>query len=94
MVPLGTPVPLMPFMVVIEIVRNIIRPLTLSIRLVANMVAGHLLLGLFGASSLAFPATLILCALEFAVAIIQAYVFRVLSTLYLAEAGFRKRSLR
>merc|ERR1712158_293449 len=42
--PIGTPYPLMPFIVLIEIVRRVIRPLTLSVRLAANMVAGHLLM--------------------------------------------------
>ena len=49
LVPLGTPAPLMPFMVVIEVIRNLIRPITLSVRLAANMIAGHLLLTLLGA---------------------------------------------
>jgi F-type H+-transporting ATPase subunit a len=44
LVPLGTPYPLMPFIVIIELIRNIIRPLTLSVRLAANIVAGHLLI--------------------------------------------------
>ena len=48
LVPLGTPVALIPFMVLIELVRNFIRPLTLSVRLAANIVAGHLLLTLLG----------------------------------------------
>merc|ERR1712108_84464 len=48
LVPTGTPSFLIPVIVVIETVRNIIRPLTLSIRLAANMVAGHLLLTLLG----------------------------------------------
>jgi F-type H+-transporting ATPase subunit a len=44
LVPLGTPGGLVPFIVVIELVRTLIRPLTLAIRLAANIVAGHLLL--------------------------------------------------
>merc|ERR1712226_132723 len=48
LVPLGTPSFLMPIIVIIETVSNVIRPLTLSIRLAANMVAGHLLLTLLG----------------------------------------------
>merc|ERR1711868_255775 len=48
LVPLGTPSFLIPTIVIIETVRNVIRPITLSIRLAANMVAGHLLLTLLG----------------------------------------------
>jgi len=48
LVPRGTPVALMPVIVIIETVRNVIRPGTLSIRLAANIVAGHLLLTLLG----------------------------------------------
>merc|ERR1712018_198886 len=48
LVPVGTPRFLIPVIVVIESARNIIRPLTLSIRLAANIVAGHLLLTLLG----------------------------------------------
>jgi len=86
----------MPFIVLIELVRSLIRPLTLSIRLVANIVAGHLLLTLLRSSitpcvgSVALGVTLGtlvgLSCLESAVAGIQAYVFRVLSTLYVREA--------
>jgi F-type H+-transporting ATPase subunit a len=84
----------MPFMVVIETIRNIIRPLTLAVRLMANMVAGHLLITLLGnqttlASGLIFLSLIltqiILLTLESAVAIIQSYVFAVLSTLYARE---------
>merc|ERR1711864_45857 len=73
LVPSGTPGPLIPLMVVIERVRNIIRPGTLSIRLAANMVAGHLFLIL---------ALILLLMLEVGVACIQAYVFTVLRSLY------------
>jgi F-type H+-transporting ATPase subunit a len=93
-VPNGTPGALMPFMVIIETIRNIIRPLTLSIRLIANMVAGHLLITLLG-SQTALSANFILArliiiqilllTLETAVTVIQAYVFAVLSTLYSRE---------
>lgn len=95
LVPLGTPAPLIPFIVLIEIVRNIIRPITLSVRLAANMIAGHLLLTLLGSqlvrsSYSRFLAILLaqflLIVLETAVACIQAYVFSVLTTLYASEA--------
>lgn len=96
LVPLGTPVILMPFIVLIELVRRVIRPLTLSVRLAANIIAGHLLLALLAGQApslnLIYLATLIralilLAVLECAVRVIQAYVFRVLSTLYLNEVN-------
>jgi len=85
----------MPLMVIIEVIRRVIRPLTLSVRLAANIVAGHLLLALlmgqaspFGVSSRAvILASIPLIILESAVAIIQSYVFSVLSTLYLSEVA-------
>nr|ALO76899.1 ATP synthase F0 subunit 6 [Trixagus sp. TRI01] len=94
LVPQGTPNMLMPFMVCIESVSNIIRPMTLSIRLSANMIAGHLLLTLLGsigpnANSLIIAmlisSQLILITLESAVAIIQSYVFTILMSLYSSE---------
>merc|ERR1712108_93351 len=94
LVPLGSPGLLIPFIVLIEMVRSIIRPLTLSVRLVANIVAGHLLLTLLrnGARSvrlillsLIMLALFALRCLETAVATIQAYVFTILSTLYVSE---------
>nr|YP_009490590.1 ATP synthase F0 subunit 6 [Taeniopteryx ugola]YP_010836006.1 ATP synthase F0 subunit 6 [Taeniopteryx auberti]AWH98599.1 ATP synthase F0 subunit 6 [Taeniopteryx ugola]UPX88425.1 ATP synthase F0 subunit 6 [Taeniopteryx nebulosa]WGC89525.1 ATP synthase F0 subunit 6 [Taeniopteryx auberti] len=96
LVPQGTPAVLMPFMVCIETVSNVIRPGTLAVRLAANMIAGHLLLTLLGNTgpslsysilSLLIIAQLALLALESAVAIIQAYVFAVLSTLYSSEVN-------
>lgn len=96
LVPVGTPYALMPFIVLIESVRNIIRPLTLSVRLAANIVAGHLLLTLLRRQCshvtpiivlLLIVALTLLATLESAVALIQAYVFRVLSTLYVAEVS-------
>nr|YP_010626042.1 ATP synthase F0 subunit 6 [Inocellia digitiformis]WBK02840.1 ATP synthase F0 subunit 6 [Inocellia digitiformis] len=94
LVPQGTPSVLMPFMVCIETISNIIRPGTLAIRLAANMIAGHLLLTLLGNTgsslmpimiSLLLLTQILLLMLEFAVSIIQAYVFSVLSTLYSSE---------
>nr|UAM92193.1 ATP synthase F0 subunit 6 [Geosesarma penangense] len=94
LVPQGTPFILMPFMVLIETISNVIRPGTLAIRLAANMIAGHLLLTLLSSmgSSLSLLmmsififAQILLLILESAVAIIQSYVFTVLSTLYTSE---------
>nr|YP_010636366.1 ATP synthase F0 subunit 6 [Cyphocaris challengeri]WBQ48836.1 ATP synthase F0 subunit 6 [Cyphocaris challengeri] len=95
LIPQGTPVILMPFMVIIELISALIRPLTLAIRLAANMIAGHLLMVLLSSSFLTLPAIsfiiltpslVLLSLLEIAVAFIQAYVFSVLITLYLAES--------
>nr|YP_010414124.1 ATP synthase F0 subunit 6 [Notiophilus quadripunctatus]URQ84666.1 ATP synthase F0 subunit 6 [Notiophilus quadripunctatus] len=94
LVPQGTPPILMPFMVCIETISNIIRPGTLAVRLAANMIAGHLLLTLLGNTgpmmsssliSLLIIVQLLLLTLEFAVSIIQSYVFAILSTLYSSE---------
>lgn len=95
LVPIGTPPVLIPFIAIIEIIRNIIRPITLSVRLAANIIAGHLLLTLLGNQIVTtswglFPgvitAEFLLLVLESAVACIQAYVFAVLTTLYASEA--------
>nr|YP_006503887.1 ATP synthase F0 subunit 6 [Mastotermes darwiniensis]AFM92387.1 ATP synthase F0 subunit 6 [Mastotermes darwiniensis]UZC33338.1 ATP synthase F0 subunit 6 [Mastotermes darwiniensis] len=96
LVPQGTPGILMPFMVCIETVSNLIRPGTLAVRLAANMIAGHLLLTLLGNNgpSMSIPLLIILIIaqialliLESAVAIIQSYVFAVLTTLYSSEVN-------
>nr|AYM85003.1 ATP synthase F0 subunit 6 [Copiocera sp. OR333] len=94
LVPQGTPPALMSFMVLIETISNIIRPGTLAVRLAANMIAGHLLLTLLGNTgpsmamnmmSLLIFGQMLLLILESAVAMIQAYVFSILSTLYSSE---------
>nr|YP_010046703.1 ATP synthase F0 subunit 6 [Toxorhynchites speciosus]QPJ78647.1 ATP synthase F0 subunit 6 [Toxorhynchites speciosus] len=97
LVPQGTPSILMPFMVCIETISNIIRPGTLAIRLTANMIAGHLLMTLLGNTgpmsssyiiiSIILIVQVALLLLESAVAIIQSYVFSVLSTLYSSEVN-------
>jgi len=94
LVPLGTPSFLIPVIVIIETVSNVIRPMTLSIRLAANMVAGHLLLTLLGSQGprvsgliliILVISLILLLILEVAVACIQSYVFTILSSLYLNE---------
>nr|AHZ01516.1 ATP synthase 6 [Clonopsis felicitatis]AHZ01520.1 ATP synthase 6 [Clonopsis felicitatis] len=96
LVPTGTPSVLMPFMVCIETISNVIRPGTLSVRLTANMIAGHLILTLLGNTTMNVSFNLLpimlliqmmLLTLETAVAIIQGYVFAVLSTLYASEVN-------
>lgn len=93
--PHGTPSVLIPFMVLIESISLLIRPLTLSIRLTANIIAGHLLLCLLGSTGLVINNPLILLiiiitqlllyTLEIAVSLIQSYVFSILTTLYRRE---------
>nr|AIY61975.1 ATP synthase F0 subunit 6 [Anoplotermes group nr. E1 TB-2014] len=96
LVPQGTPTMLMPFMVIIETISNLIRPGTLAVRLTANMIAGHLLLTLLGNNGPAMShsmltvlitAQILLLILEGAVAVIQSYVFAILSTLYSSEVN-------
>src|SRR3954451_5891087 len=99
-VPSGVPVWLLPFIVVIEVISFVSRPISLSLRLFANMLAGHIALKVFGgfvvslgaAGVLAVLAPLpllmavALTALEFLVAALQAYVFTVLTCIYLNDA--------
>lgn len=93
LVPIGTPYVLIPFIVLIESIRNIIRPGSLAVRLRANIIAGHLLIRLLGNNLVRnFPFILIiiwiflgLFIFELAVALIQSYVFITLSTLYSRE---------
>ena len=92
--PKGIPVVLAPLLVVIELISYLARPLTLSLRLFANMMAGHTLLkvfggfvvalGLLGIAPLIF--TVALYGLELIVVFLQAYVFTVLTCLYLNDA--------
>ena len=100
-VPSGVPAWLLPFIVVIELISFLSRPISLSLRLFANMLAGHIalkvfagfvvaLLGAGGALSFLAPLPLLmavaLMALEFLVAALQAYVFTVLTCIYLNDA--------
>jgi F-type H+-transporting ATPase subunit a len=93
--PKGVPLWLMPILVPIEIISYLIRPLTLSVRLFANMLAGHIMLKVFagfvimvgiffGWLPLIFTSAFF--ALEVLVACLQAYVFAILACLYLNDA--------
>lgn len=93
LVPEGAPLVLAPFIVLIERISLFIRPVTLSVRLAANIIAGHLIIGLISRIRLSrvsrfwvsvFLQSLIL-VLEWAVVFIQAFVFRVLVILYSLE---------
>uniref|UniRef100_UPI00315CDFC5 ATP synthase F0 subunit 6 n=1 Tax=Pipistrellus pipistrellus TaxID=59474 RepID=UPI00315CDFC5 len=95
--PQGTPLPLIPMLVIIETISLFIQPMALAVRLTANITAGHLLIHLIGSATLAlmnismttafitFSILVLLTMLEFAVALIQAYVFTLLVSLYLHD---------
>lgn len=101
-VPSGVPLYILPFVTLIEIISFVSRPISHSVRLFANMLAGHILLKVFagfivmlagalGAAGylvgiLPFAMTLALTALEFLVAFLQAYVFAILTCIYLSDA--------
>ena len=94
-VPRGIPNWLLPLLVVIEILSFIIRPISLSIRLFANMLAGHILLYILGSATISlgliigvFPFLFILAffVLELGIAFLQAYVFTILLSIYLADS--------
>nr|DBA43732.1 TPA_asm: ATP6 [Bombus soroeensis] len=95
LVPLNSPKFLMNFMVIIELISLIIRPWTLSIRLSANIISGHLILILLSNFMMNFmslsPLSLmiqnLLLTLEISMALIQAYVFSILLTLYFSESN-------
>nr|WP_204602015.1 F0F1 ATP synthase subunit A [Paremcibacter congregatus] len=93
-VPEGAPLALMPLLVVIELVSYLSRPISLSVRLFANMVAGHTMLKVFGGFVVAlgvlgvvpFVFIVALTGLELLVACLQAYVFAILTCMYLNDA--------
>lgn len=95
--PQGTPLPLIPMLIIIETISLFIQPIALAVRLTANITAGHLLIHLIGGATLVlisispitafvtFIILVLLTILEFAVALIQAYVFTLLVSLYLHD---------
>src|SRR4051794_3869518 len=93
-VPEGVPVVLLLLLVPIELLSYFIRPFTLSIRLFANMLAGHTMLAIFGgfaasvwlAAIIPLGINIALVGLELLVAVLQAYVFAILTCLYLRDA--------
>ena len=94
-VPSGVPIFLLPLVIVIEIVSYFIRPMSLSIRLFANMMAGHMMLKVMAgfvvmlgvtAGWLPLAAMVGLMGLELLVAALQAYVFALLTCMYLNDA--------
>jgi F-type H+-transporting ATPase subunit a len=99
-VPSGAPKFMIPFLVVIELFSFLVRPFSLSIRLFANMLAGHILLGVFagmtatllaagwlaGFSILPLGVNIAITGFEFFVAFLQAYIYAILSAVYLRDA--------
>lgn len=98
-VPKGVPVVILPLVVVIEIASYFIRPISLSVRLFANMLAGHTLLHIIGSftialfkdgldlvASIAVFLLIALTILEIGIAFIQAYVFVILLAIYLNDS--------
>lgn len=98
LLPMGAPAPLNPFLVIIETVSILVRPITLSVRLTANISAGHIVLTLIGnyltaRFFLSSVFSMLLLALiqifytifEFGISLIQAYIFCLLITLYSDE---------
>jgi F-type H+-transporting ATPase subunit a len=100
--PSGVPIALAPLLIPIEIISYLMRPVSLSVRLFANMLAGHTLLKVFGGLAvmligsgsvflmpiaiLPIGAIIGMTALEVLVAVLQAYVFTVLTCIYLNDA--------
>lgn len=100
-VPAGAPKALIPFLIIIEVISYFVRPVSLSVRLFANMLAGHTMLKVFaglavmisgvGGAAVAgsvfpFLALIGLTGLEVLVAVLQAYVFTILTCMYLNDA--------
>jgi F-type H+-transporting ATPase subunit a len=100
-IPPGAPKALVPFLIIIEVISYFVRPVSLSVRLFANMLAGHTMLKVFAGlavmitgaggvamagSVLPFLALIGLTGLEVLVAGLQAYVFTILTCMYLNDA--------
>ncbi len=94
-VPKGVPIVLLPLIIVIEIISYLSRPVSLSVRLFANMLAGHTMLKVFGGFVISLGLlggwlplgfSVALTALEMLVAFLQAYVFAILTCIYLNDA--------
>jgi len=95
LVPPGTPGWLLPLMIPIEMISQLARPVSLAVRLFANMTAGHVILGVLFALTLSggwmigwlpFSFTVALYGLEVGIAFIQAYIFTILTCVYMGDA--------
>ena len=94
-VPSGVPIILLPLIVIIEIISYLSRPISLSVRLFANMMAGHTMMKVFGGFVISLGIvggwlplgfSVALTGLEILVAFLQAYVFAILTCIYLNDA--------
>ncbi len=94
-VPKGVPVVLLPLIIIIEVISYLSRPVSLSVRLFANMMAGHTMLKVFGGFVISLGLlggwlplgfSVALTGLEILVAFLQAYVFAILTCIYLNDA--------
>ncbi len=94
-VPKGVPILLLPLIIIIEIISYLSRPVSLSVRLFANMMAGHTMLKVFGGFVISLGLlggwlplgfSVALTGLEILVAFLQAYVFAILTCIYLNDA--------
>nr|YP_009373427.1 ATP synthase F0 subunit 6 [Neotrigonia margaritacea]AQT38497.1 ATP synthase F0 subunit 6 [Neotrigonia margaritacea] len=97
LLPTGTPIALSPLLIVIESVSILVRPITLGVRIAANITMGHLMLGVLGGYTVSFLFSSfsvgVFCSIlsvgyilfEFAVSFLQAYVFVLLLTLYSSD---------
>lgn len=92
--PKGSPLYIAPLLIVIELFSFLSRPISLSIRLAGNMIAGHVLLGVLGSfvvmmgawGIIPIPFMIVMVGFEFFVAILQAYIFTILTCVYLNDA--------
>jgi F-type H+-transporting ATPase subunit a len=95
LIPPGTPALLLPLMMPIELVSQLARPVSLAVRLFANMTAGHTILAVLFGMALSLPIfvgwlpfafTIAINGLEVGIALIQAYIFTILTCVYLGDA--------
>jgi len=95
LIPPGTPLLLLPLMMPIELVSQLARPVSLAVRLFANMTAGHTILAVLFGMALSLPLlvgwlpfafTIAINGLEVGIALIQAYIFTILTCVYLGDA--------
>ncbi len=95
LIPPGTPALLLPLMMPIELVSQLARPVSLAVRLFANMTAGHTILAVLFGMALSLPVligwlpfafTIAINGLEVGIALIQAYIFTILTCVYLGDA--------